>query len=663
MKNLLTIIFLFLNITVSLAQEARDWKEYLLDYGATENIEASTLESSYDYLYQLEEQPLNINTATREELEQLPFLTTRQTADIQEYIYRHGAIKTMGELSFITSLDYNQKYLLSVFTYPGEVKKARFPKLRDIARYGRHSILATGKIPFYTRKGDENGYEGYQYKHSIKYDFTYGDYVRLGILGSQDAGEPFFAGKNATGYDFYSFYLVLKKAGRLKTLALGRYRLKFGMGLVLNNNNSYGKQSALTTLQSTGSNIRAHASRTDANYMQGAAATLSVAKGLDISLFASRRKFDATLNDDGTIATILSSGYHRTKTELSKKNNATNTTAGGNVSFRKNGFHIGATAVYTALDRELSPDTKAVYRQHYASGKTFLNASVDYGYTGHLLTFSGETATGSCKDIATINMLTLNPGSRLSMTILQRYYAYGYYSLMSQSFSEGGMVQNESGACLGISWRPAQSLSITAYTDYAYFAWPKYQASAASHAFDNMLQATWTRGDWSLSARYRLKLREKDNSDKTALTYRTEQRARLSATYSGAQWQSRTQADFSSCAYNGSSTGWMLTQNVSCTAVEKLRLNASIAYFDTDDYNSRVYSYERGLLQTFSVPSYYGNGIRYTLLVSTELIKNLLLTAKIGTVNYFDRSSIGSGYQLISRSSATDLEMQARWKF
>lgn len=23
------------------------------------------------------------------------------------------------------------------------------------------------------------------------YDFTYGDYVRLGVLGSQDAGEPF----------------------------------------------------------------------------------------------------------------------------------------------------------------------------------------------------------------------------------------------------------------------------------------------------------------------------------------------------------------------------------------------------------------------------------------------------------------------------------------
>ena len=55
--------------------------------------------------------------------------------------------------------------------------------------------------------GDKNGYLGYQYKHSIRYDFTYGDKVRFGVLGAQDAGEPFLAGKNSMGYDFYSFLL------------------------------------------------------------------------------------------------------------------------------------------------------------------------------------------------------------------------------------------------------------------------------------------------------------------------------------------------------------------------------------------------------------------------------------------------------------------------
>lgn len=92
------------------------------------------------------------------------------------------------------------------------------------------------------------------------------------------------------------------------------------MGLVINNNFAFGKLAALSSLGRGGSNIRPHASRSDGNYLQGAAITVNATKGLDVSAFISYRKFDATLNkDDGTIATILNSGYHRTETELSKK--------------------------------------------------------------------------------------------------------------------------------------------------------------------------------------------------------------------------------------------------------------------------------------------------------------------------------------------------------
>lgn len=663
MKNIIITLFLSLYASVANGETTHEWEKYLLAYGEMEDIEATTWEASFDILYHLEEHPLNINTATREDLQQLPFLTDRNIDDIQEYIYLHGAMKTTGELALIKSIDYNQRQLLSFFTYAGSTEKTVFPSTKNILKYGKHDLLATAKIPFYERKGDINGYKGYQYKHSLKYDFTYGDRVRLGILGSQDAGEPFFADKNSTGYDFYSFYFVLRKLGRIKTLVIGRYRLKFGMGLVLNNNYSFGKLSALTTMQSSGSNIRAHASRSDANYMQGAAATINITKGLDASLFASYRKFDATLNSDGSIATILTSGYHRTETELLKKKNSTNTTAGGNITFRNSGFHIGATAVYTTLDKELKPKTSAVYRQHYASGKTFFNIGMDYGYTGHRLSLRGETATGGCKAWATINMLTYNLTEHIDITALQRFYSYKYYSLSARSFSEGGMVQNESGVYLGMSWRPLQTLSIMAYTDYARFAWPKYQASLASNAFDNLIQATWAPSTWTFTARYRLKFREKDNEGKTALIYKTEHRTRFSAAYKGSRWSCKTQVDGVLCKYKENSFGWMLTQNIGCTAVKKLDLNASAAYFHTDDYDSRVYTYERGMLYSFSVPSFYGHGMRYTLLASTNAVKNIRLSAKAGLVKYFDRDMIGSGYQTIYHSSATELEIQARWLF
>lgn len=61
-------------------------------------------------------------------------------------------------------------------------------------------------MPFYTRKGDREGYMGYQYKHSIRYDFTYGDNVRLGVLGAQDAGEPFL--QAGTIWDMISIHFT-----------------------------------------------------------------------------------------------------------------------------------------------------------------------------------------------------------------------------------------------------------------------------------------------------------------------------------------------------------------------------------------------------------------------------------------------------------------------
>lgn len=660
MKYTLIILLIFFSSHVS-AQQKHEWEQYLYQLSEMEDIEADVWESYYDMLCDLEANPININTATREELEQLPFLTAKEVEDISEYLYLHGPMKSLGELAMIESLDYFKRRLLFYFSYAGEVKGKTFPTMKNILKYGKHDLMGTVKIPFYKRKGDKDGYAGYQYKHSIRYDFTYGDRVRLGVLGAQDAGEPFFAGENKLGYDFYSFYLVLKKLGRIKTLALGRYRVRFGMGLVINNNFSFGKLSALSSLGRGGSNIRAHSSLSSGNYLQGAAATVNVAKGLDVSAFVSYRKFDATLNaDDGTIATILESGYHRTETEMGKKNNSSHILAGGNVDYRFGGFHVGLTGVYVSLDKRLKPKTEAVYRRHYASGKDFYNIGVDYGYTGHRISFHGETATGGCNAVATVNSLSYSLTDNFDLLALQRFYSFRYYSLFAESFSEGGAVQNESGVYLGANWRPFPNLSVMAYSDFAYFAWPKYQASDSSRSFDNLLQMTYATGGWAFSARYRYKMRERDNEGKTALIFKKEHKGRLSAAYDNDVWGGKFQADVAYVDYKKKSFGWMLSQNVSVRMEKLFYAIMSFGYFDTDDYDSRVYSYERGMRYSFYSPAYYGNGIRAALFATSSFSDKIIVTAKVGLTKYFDRDKIGSGYQEIDSSSATDLELQLR---
>ena len=165
-----------------------------------------------------------------------------------------------------------------------------------------------------------------------------------------------------------------------------------GMGLIANNGFAMGKLSSLQNLGRSTTTLRAHSSRSAADYLQGVGATLTIAKGLSATGFLSYRAMDATLNKDGTATTIVTSGYHRTETELEKKDNLRNTTFGGNIRYQQHGIHAGLNAIATHLNRELRPNTSVLYRQHAAQGTDFLNFSADYGYVHHRFAFNGETA-------------------------------------------------------------------------------------------------------------------------------------------------------------------------------------------------------------------------------------------------------------------------------
>ena len=641
------------------AQSGHEWEAYLNDVMTAEDASSVTWEDTYDLLCELEQQPLDINQATREQLEQLPFLSAQQVEEIVEYLYRYGPMKSLAELRMIRSLDDGRRRLLTYFIFIGD----RSQETGDSRLTARvlNELMATGRIPFYERKGDTGAYQGYPYRHWLRYQLTYGDQLKAGIVGSQDAGEPFFAGKNRLGYDYYSFYLQLNHWRRLETLILGNYRVSMGMGLIINNSFGLGKVSILQNMGRSTSTLRAHSSRSSGSYLQGAAATVNIAKGLTATGFVSYRAMDATLNSDGTAATILTSGYHRTETELEKKNNLKNTTFGGNIRYQANGYHAGLNVVATHLNRELKPNTTALYRQYYAQGYDFLNVSADYGYVHHRFSVNGETALNREGALTTINSVSLQLGSEWSLMALYRFYSYHYTSLYANSYSDGGSVQNESGIYIGATWQPSPSWKLMAYTDYAYFPWAKYQISQSSHSWDQLLQVSYSKKRWSFGGRYRLRIRQKDNDDKTALVTRTEHRGRLSAEYSSV-WSSRTQVDFGFISFNTPEAGLMVSETLGFTH-RWLRLNGGLGWFHTDSYDSRVYLYELGPLYSYSFTQFSGEGIRYWLMARANIGSRLVLTAKMGVTNYFDRSTIGSSYQQINRSSQTDLDLQLRWKF
>ena len=660
--KLATLFFLLLFCFPLSGQKVHPWDKYLDELTSSEVVDIEVTEEMYDVLSDLSEHPIDINTATREDLSRIPFLSSQQIEDIQAYVYRTKGLKSISELSMIESLGPVCRNLLSYFVYIGSESKPNFPSLKNIFKYGKNELLLSGKIPFYDRHGDKSGYLGPKYRHSFRYDFSYGKYVKLGFLGSQDSGEPFFTNKNHLGYDHYSYYLVLRDLGRIKVLALGQYKLRLGMGLVVNTDFGFGKLMTLNSLGRSTNSVRANTSRSSANYLQGAASTVSILKGLDLTAFVSYRPFDATLNESGTIRTILKTGYHRTVSELNRKNNAHQFTSGGNLHWEASGFHAGITAIYCHVDKSLQPQTSQLYRLYYPSGSNFWNASLDYGYMNHRLSFTGETATGNNNGIATINSLSYLVSNNLSLIALQRFYSKKYSSLFSSSFSEGGRIQNESGVYIGANWQALRHLSLMFYTDYSYFSQPRYQASQSSYCWDNAITATYTLPRWTLLGRYQYKVRQKDNKNKTALINDETQRGRLSLAFSSSNWGLRLQGDVAYNSYKTTSFGWMTTLSGNYT-VWHLHLAGTIGYFNTDDYSSRIYTYERGPLYSFTFPAFYGEGIRYAIFSRLDITPSLLLIAKCGTTDYFDRNHISSGLQQIDHSSQTDLELQLKWKF
>jgi len=663
MRPLFTTLLLLLTATTVFSQSEQGWEQAFHEAMNLEDEESAEWEDNYELLSELATHPMDINRATREQLEALPFLTALQVEEIMEYRYRYGNMKSLSELRMIPSLDYARQRLLGYFVCIGEEQKSAFPSPSDIARYGRHELMASVRLPMYERRGDQNGYLGYRYRHWLRYQMTYNDYVKVGLLGAQDAGEPFLAGNNREGYDFYSFYVQLRHLGRLETVVVGRYNVSLGMGLVMNNSFGLGKLATLQSLGRSTTAVRAHSSRSSYNYLQGAAATVRLAKNLTATGFASYRPIDATLNADGTAATIVKTGYHRTPTEMGKKNNTHSTDAGANIAFRSHGLHFGATAVYTHLDRELHPNTKTRYRQHYAAGSDFVNVSADYGYTSRRITVSGETALNRKGAVATLNSVSLMLADELSLMVLQRFYSYRYTALHAQSFSDGGSVQNESGVYVGADWQPSRKLRMQAYADYAYFAWPRYLVSQSSHAWDCQLLTVYTPGRWTWKARYRMHTRQRDDTDKNTLINRNEHRARLAATYTfDFGLGSTTQADLAYTAFHENDRGIALSQQLAWRK-SWLQLYANATWFHTDSYESRIYTYERGPLYNLSLPMLYGHGLRYSLMARADLSKALMLTAKVGVTDYFDRATTGTGLQMVDGSSLTDVDLQVRWKF
>ena len=650
-------------------------EEVLEDLSVNNDINNSV--NSLNWENELEElsnrlqEPVNLNSATREQLEQFPFLSDIQIEHLLAYIYIHGQMETIYELQLVEELDRQTiQYLLPFVCIKAINNEPAFrwkTMLKDAGRYGKNEVLTRLDIPFYKRKGYEHTYLGPSVYNSVKYTFRYRDQLYAGGVAEKDAGEPFAALHNRYGYDYYSFYLLLQNCGRLKLLAVGNYRLSFGQGLVMSTDYLMGKTIYASSFNNRSTGIKRHSSTDEYNYFRGVATTVALTKRLSVSAFYSHRNMDGVVTD-GEITSVYKTGLHRSRKEADKKNLLTSQLTGGNVSYQQNHIRLGITGVYYVFNRPYEPELTG-YSKYNIHGNHFYNLGIDYAYRWRRFSFQGETAIGK-QGWASLNRLQYSPVQDIQFMLIHRFYSYDYWAMYAHSFGEGSTVQNEQGYYVGLETTPFSHWRFFVSFDLFSFPWKKYRINKPSRGTDGLIQATFTpRTNLSMYLKYRYKQKERDlTGSKGTLTlpiFHHQLRYRLNYSLNDV-FSSRTTLDYNHfhSQDRAATKGYQVTQMIS-SQLPWTRLFADVqgSYFCTDDYDSRVYVSEKGLLYTFYTPSFQGRGFRCAVRLRYELNKHWLFITKFGETIYLNRNEIGSGNDLIYGNKKADIQMQLRINF
>ena len=689
MKAVLTLMMILLPAVCCRASEPAtdDWQQFFIqlmeDRGGEDDYTEEELSEALENLQELSEHPFNLNQATDEQLRQLPFLSDDERDALLHYLFRYAPMRSFGELRLVKDLEWTTIELLPHFVFidphellPDSLRMLRLPdslvyndskdarmKKATVSQQ-RHEFLASAVIPFYEREGDKDGYLGYPYRHWLRYDYHDSRHLRFGLVAAQEAGEPFFAGKNRYGYDHYGAYLVWTGHGLVKTVVAGDFKATLGMGLTLNSGIHLGKSSIAQSITRNQQTLRPHTSRSENCHLTGAGITLQPAGAWTVTFFASHQCLDATLWADGSVRTLLTSNPHRTPNAMERRNNTRQTTEGGQVKWQSKRAHFAFNAVGIQMSRPLRAATDSQsYRRFYPEGKHFANVSVDYGLRKGGIRLWGETALDHHAALATIHQLQLRLNQHLHFTTIHRYYSRRYTTLLGHSFSQNSKPQNEHGLYVSALWRPEGDLMAEWYADYAHFSWKRYRVSLPSDALDTQLSLGWQHGKWHWQARYRMRLQQQDDSTHQWVRNHYTHRLRLSADRSlGTAWQLKVHADgtfyhTAGTAQTGGIVGSTLTYHRSA-----FRLLVMGACFCTSGWDARIYQYEPSTQGNASFPVYSGRGLR-TLLQCQTSIGALSVSGRLALTHYTDRDTIGTGLQQVCDNTMCDFQLSLRYRF
>ena len=604
-------------------------------------------------LYDLNEKPVQLNSADEAELSRLFFLTDFQVKALADYIHSSGTIYSVYEIANIPGFNRELVETLIPFISVDKEKSTT----RDTVRI-RQNLLTNFSSKFPRL---DSTLLGPPFKLLTRYKFTAGSFSG-NLTAEKDNGEKLFTGKVPLP-DFLAASIAWAGKGLIRKVIIGDFGIRFGMGTNINTNLRTGLSLTATGYLSGGEEIRSYTSTDENNFFRGVAAQFQF-KRIGLSAFYSLNKVDGTkAQSEGAtnfyIASVYRSGLHDTPASISRKDVVSEACYGLNLAYNLNNSRIGIMWSERRFSLPLlltSSDPEDIYR--FEGNKNSTLSGYYKAALGKLL-FYGEVSANPDKRLAYIQGLSFRPADRLSINLLYRNYDPGFTSFHGTGPFSSSAGDNVNGIFGNFTFEAARHLFISAGCDLRYYQWMKYRCSAPSMAKSMEVRLKYLPSEKiAFETVYNYRFTMLDSQD----TYGTEKQEKFaSKTFKGiinlflsANLTVAIRLDYK-VAGPGRSRGWLLSQDLKYRP-GKIPVSIWFRYciFKTDDWDSRLYAYENDLLYSFSIPALSGQGNRSYLMVSYKVRKSVDLRIKYAVTDL-----AGSG----ESKSNEELRIQVRLWF
>lgn len=684
MRFFIYLIIIFFSIS-AFSQEKNDIIQQRIEFIA-EQLESESIDLTtvFDQLNYYIDHPLNLNFATYEELESLGVLTEIQIKELLLHIKLNGKLISIVELQSLKYWYLATIQLIMPFVKVDDTFEQLHLGWKEALKHGKYeTILRYQTIPQFksgyssvsdsVKNSSSSYYFGNRDHYYSRFRFAYRDNLSIGITGDKDPGEQFFKGSQKQGFDFYSFHAFYKGGKYLKSIALGDYQVQIGQGLNCWSGFAFGKTADMINVKKSATALRPYTSTDENRFFRGTAFEVGI-KNYSLLTFVSVKKMDATLQQDTSLVDFASSlqttGYHRTSTEIARKNSVTERILGTNLKGQFRNFKVGIAAVYQGYNDIYSKQIQP-YNQFDFRGKEFVSLSADYNWIVRNVNFFGEIARTSFSGaMAQLHGILISLDSKASLSVVYRNYGKAYQTMYNSGFSEGTNTQNEKGLYSGLKFRLLNSFEVNSYLDLFSFPWLKYQVDKPSLGHEIFSQITYKpTKQLEIYGRFREQVRQKNSriSDGTIPEIENiiqrNYRLNLSCTVSESIVL-KTRIEYVTLHRPSSKPekGVVLSQDV-LYKPKNLPIDITLRYalFQTDSYDSRIYIYESNAQNIFSIPAYYYQGSRAYLMVRYTLLKKVDIWVRYGSTIYSNRKSIGTGSEEIQGSVKSDVSVQIRF--